>query len=336
MHGTGTYNRLRTFWGVDPTTVYVVRTDGNLYVLQINEAWQTFTPPGQSVATQATAVQGVGYTSAFILQDVPPFANLLRVYRAPWGGQAAPTESGPCVAFQALDPTTLLMLEYPSVGGALMLYTNFDGSTAESLGSWTIDANAGAFQALSQTQVYVLGSDGILWLETGPWGPIPPSRQKIDANVAAFDAVDASNVYVLGSDGILWLETGPWGPVPPYRQKIDANVADFQATGVEDVYVLGTDGNLGGSTDHGARYHHLVHRLMGMSPPSRSSTSNNRAMYLARTVTCGWNSGRGAQYHQTVRSSTKMCQAFLRPMKLANKISSSARRIAVTPSARSR
>ena len=268
MHGTGTYNRLRTFWGVDPTTVYVVRTDGNLYVLQINEAWQTFTPPGQTVATEATAVQGVGYTSAFILQNAPPFANLLRVYRAPWGGQADPWQSGPCVAFQALDATTLLMLEYPSVGGALMLYTNVDGSTAEPLGFWTIDANAAAFQAVSQTQVYVLGSDGILWLETGPWGPIPPSRVKIDANVAAFDAVDASNVYVLGSDGIFWLETGPWGPVPPYRQKIDANVADFQASGVEDVYVLGTDGNLW--WEHGS---------WGPVPPPRTQIDGNVAAF---------------------------------------------------------
>jgi hypothetical protein len=33
------------------------------------------------------------------------------------------------------------------------------------------------FWPLSATQAYVLGSDDNLWLETGPWGMLPPPRQ---------------------------------------------------------------------------------------------------------------------------------------------------------------
>jgi hypothetical protein len=45
-----------------------------------------------------------------------------------------------------------------------------------------------------------------LWLERGPFGTVPPTRQQVDGNVAAFDKLDESNIYVLGSDGKLWLE----------------------------------------------------------------------------------------------------------------------------------
>ena len=40
------------------------------------------------------------------------------------------------------------------------------------------------FQALSDTEVLVLGSDRKLWLEHGPFGKVPPPRQQIDGNVA--------------------------------------------------------------------------------------------------------------------------------------------------------
>ena len=75
----------------------------------------------------------------------------------------------------------------------------------------------------------VLGSDGNLWLEHGPFGKVPPPHQQIDGNARAFQALSDTEVLVLGSDGNLWLEHGPFGKVPPPRQQIDGNVRDFQA-----------------------------------------------------------------------------------------------------------
>jgi hypothetical protein len=96
--------------------------------------------------------------------------------------------------------------------------------------------------------LYVLGSDGNLWLEHGPIGTVPPTRQQVDGNVAAFDSIDASNIYVLGSDGKLWLEfgqsSGLFGTVPPPRQQVDGNVVAFDAIDANTIYALGSDRNL--------------------------------------------------------------------------------------------
>jgi len=96
----------------------------------------------------------------------------------------------------------------------------------------------------------VLGQDGNLWFEQGPWGNVPPSRHQVDALVADFFPISATEAVVLGTDGNLWLAQGPWGTVPPSRQQIDGNAASFfvfePAAGqsVVQAYVLGTDGNL--------------------------------------------------------------------------------------------
>src|SRR5271165_5324358 len=100
------------------------------------------------------------------------------------------------------------------------------------------------FQALSSTEAYVLGADGNLWLEGGPWGQVPPPRNQVDGNVAAFQALSPTEAYVLGTNGNLWHETGPWGHVPPPRQQVAGNVAAFQALSSTEAYVLGTNGNL--------------------------------------------------------------------------------------------
>lgn len=65
----------------------------------------------------------------------------------------------------------------------------------------------------------------VLWLEQGPFGHVPPSRQQIDANVMEFAATDVNNVLVLGTDGRLWREQASWNAVPPQRQLIDGTVA---------------------------------------------------------------------------------------------------------------
>ena len=77
-----------------------------------------------------------------------------------------------------------------------------------------------AFQGLNGSSAYVLDTKGNLWLDSGPWGEVPPARQQVDAGVSAFQALSSSSIYVLGN-GNLWLESGPWGKVPPARQQID-------------------------------------------------------------------------------------------------------------------
>jgi hypothetical protein len=84
--------------------------------------------------------------------------------------------------------------------------------------SASIDANT----------IYVLGQDGKLWLEHGPFNSVPPPRQQVDGNVAAFDPVDGNNIYVLGSDGKFWLEFGPFGRVPPNRQIVTCSWRSLQ------------------------------------------------------------------------------------------------------------
>jgi hypothetical protein len=103
---------------------------------------------------------------------------------------------------------------------------------------------AGTPAALPSLLVYVLGADGKLWLENGPFGTIPPPRRQIDGNVADFQVLDTITLFVLGTDGKLWLEHGPFGTVPPPRQQVDANVAKFQALNTTTAFVLGTDGKL--------------------------------------------------------------------------------------------
>ncbi len=100
------------------------------------------------------------------------------------------------------------------------------------------------FFGLSPTEVIVLGRDGNLWLEKGPWGANPPARTQIDGDVAAFRPISDSEVYVLGHDGKLWFETGPFGPVPPARQQVDGNVVAFEPLDDHQCLVLGSDGNL--------------------------------------------------------------------------------------------
>jgi hypothetical protein len=74
----------------------------------------------------------------------------------------------------------------------------------------------------------VLGTNGNLWLEHGPFGVVPPSREQVDGNVEAFQAfsdLSDTEVLVLGTNGNLWLEHSPWNVVPPARQQIDGNVS---------------------------------------------------------------------------------------------------------------
>jgi hypothetical protein len=90
-----------------------------------------------------------------------------------------------------------------------------------------IDSNVQNFQPSPSNDtkyVYVLGTNGNLWLENSPWGTVPPARVQVDGSVFAFQPMSNTEAVVLGTDGNLWLELGPWGTVPPERIQIDANV----------------------------------------------------------------------------------------------------------------
>src|ERR1700722_11581609 len=47
-----------------------------------------------------------------------------------------------------------------------------------------------AFQPLNSNEIFVLGGDGNLWYEKGPWGNVPPNRVQVDGSVDQFWALD--------------------------------------------------------------------------------------------------------------------------------------------------
>ncbi|MGA2292291.1 hypothetical protein [Bradyrhizobium sp.] len=113
---------------------------------------------------------------------------------------------------------------------------------------------------MSVQQIFVLGTDGNLWLEGAPFGTqIPPLRTQVDGNVSYFGAFSAQEVLVLGTDGNLWLEVGPFGQVPlrdtssfppaaSNRYRIDGSVGGFSPWSPSEIFVLGNDDNANGSS----------------------------------------------------------------------------------------
>lgn len=103
-----------------------------------------------------------------------------------------------------------------------------------------------SFQTLDGYQnIFVLGTDGNLWLEQPPFGSPPPPRKQVDGTVFTFQALDDQTVLTLGTDGTLWLEQGPFGHVPPTRQLVATDVRGFLAQAVWAwVWVLDNEANL--------------------------------------------------------------------------------------------
>jgi hypothetical protein len=92
--------------------------------------------------------------------------------------------------------------------------------------------------------IFVLGTDGKLWLEQSPFGTIPPTRTLVDETVFTFTALSNQTVVVLGTDGSLWIAYAPFGKVPPSRVRVDGNVQAFQVVDPRNLVVLDIDGNL--------------------------------------------------------------------------------------------
>ena len=101
-----------------------------------------------------------------------------------------------------------------------------------------------SFQTLDYKNIYVLGTDGLLWLEQPPFGSPPPKRDRVDIAVYTFQEIDSQTVFVLGADGNLWLERAPFGPGKTSRVQVDSSVGAFKALDTETVFILGNDGNL--------------------------------------------------------------------------------------------
>lgn len=115
---------------------------------------------------------------------------------------------------------------------------------------YPVDDDVSQIYALDSNTVYVLGSDGKLWLEIGPWGSIANTirdRLQVDGSVQGFQPLDTENIFVLGNDGNLWLEHGPWGNVANTinsRRFIDGNVLQFWALNMQQVFVCRKDASL--------------------------------------------------------------------------------------------
>ena len=128
------------------------------------------------------------------------------------------------------------------------------------------------FKAIDVNTVYVLGSDGNLWLETsvhGKFGQVPPPREQVDGDVILFEPLDPNTAYVLGLDGNLWLEHsvhGKFGQVPPPRERVDENVLWFKAIDGNTVYVVRMEsfGWNTASTGNSGRFPHPENKLMAM------------------------------------------------------------------------
>src|SRR5436190_17860024 len=108
-----------------------------------------------------------------------------------------------------------------------------------------VDNSVKSFHFFSATQVVVQGNDDNLWLESAPFGQVPPSRVQIDTEVSTFQGLPGLNdVVVQGHNGNLWLEHAPFGHVPPVRELIDTAVSAFQPLSNSKVLVKGDDDNL--------------------------------------------------------------------------------------------
>jgi hypothetical protein len=152
--------------------------------------------------------------------------------------------------FQAFSDSEILVLgidgklwlEHAPFGNVPPSRVQVDANVTTNLTSPGLAARP--FQALSDSEILVLGSDGKLWLERAPFGHVPPARVQVDGSVLNFQAIDDNTVVVLGRNENLWLEHASFGHVPPAREQIDANVIAFEALSTTLIGVKGDDNNL--------------------------------------------------------------------------------------------
>lgn len=200
------------FQALGDNEVYVIGSDHNL--------WQRNGPWAEAIRTLVdTGAQAV---QAF--PSNPPRAYVLDTGGTLWG------EIGPWGADKTRHEVDTGVSAFQGIGvlddGYQVFVLDQTGDLYYEFGPWgtnrrnRFDGNVRKFQMIGETEIYVLGDDGRLWLEhLGPPG-LTMTRTLIDANVETFHALSANYVSVIGTDGKLWSESGPWGPVPPQRYEI--------------------------------------------------------------------------------------------------------------------
>jgi hypothetical protein len=205
---------------------------------------------------------GMGLAEAYVLGS----DGNLWLANAPWGNPPSSRQQLAGSAVVAFSPINQGKPSPINQGGARQVLvlradrTLWLNTVGQDAAGPQVDANVAAFDGNvtpGVEQAYVLDKDGNLWLEQGPWGTVPPTRQHVDGDVKKFQRINANQIYVLGTNGNLWLENGPWGTVPPARTEIGGGaIADFEALGSnqgDHVFVLGTNGTLWLNTVNGGQ-----------------------------------------------------------------------------------
>jgi hypothetical protein len=219
-----------------------------------DSAEQSYIPVDRDVSFLPASFQTAFQTNLAAVFVLGLDGNLWREH--PPFGQVPPKREqvdGNVVAFQALSDTDVFVLgsdgnlwhEHAPFGQAPPKREPVDGNVALPLP--VADGEIPvlrSFQALSDTEVLVLHSDGNLWLEHGPFGQLHLPPRQVDGNVIAFQALSDTDVFVLGRNGNLWHEHAPFGQAPPKREPVDGNVVAFQALSDMEVFVQSSDGNL--------------------------------------------------------------------------------------------
>lgn len=207
-------NDVIAFQALGDNEVYVI--DGNHNLWQRTGPWSN--PAHTMVAAGSQSVQAFPTT--------PPRAYVLDTAGTLWG------QIGPWGANQTNRQVDTGVRAFQGIGvldeGYQVFVLDTTGNLYYEFGLWgtirraRVDGNVRKFQMISETELYVLGDNGKLWLEQ--LNPDPPgfkmTRVLIDEHATTFHALDTRYVCVIGTDGKLWVESAPWGPVPPHRYEI--------------------------------------------------------------------------------------------------------------------
>ena len=124
---------------------------------------------------------------------------------------AVPPDDFPDWTLESLEGSVLEALDLAKVRGAdpdVLFGTVPPGP---------VDQHVRAFHALSDIDAFVLDTNGVLWLEHGPFDGSPVTRVQVDISVSSFQALSLTEVIILHIDGTLWHAVAPFGAVPPTR-----------------------------------------------------------------------------------------------------------------------
>jgi hypothetical protein len=204
-----------SFKSVDATTAYALDSSGRL--------WRDTVSPASHVQVDANV-------SAFQPMPGDGFVYVLGTNGNLW------------LEPNSISGRTLVasgVVRFQALGIGYVLRTDSSENLWYQIGSYApskVDGNVASFKAISDSAIYVLGTDGKLWNENGSMS----NRFMVDQNVAQYFPADATHVYVEGTDSVLWNENGTAGN----RFEVDSSVASFYPFSDSTVYVLGSNGNL--------------------------------------------------------------------------------------------